>query len=84
MLKHYKVAVVCTTDDPADDLRWHDAIAADPGFGVAAAASGARCSRILPAFRPDKAMNASDAGAWRAYIAQLAPRRAWKSAASPI
>ncbi len=71
MLKHYKVAVVCTTDDPADDLRWHDAIAADPGFGVAAAASGARCSRILPAFRPDKAMNASDAGAWRAYIAQL-------------
>lgn len=71
MLRHYKVAVVCTTDDPADDLRWHDAIAADAEFGLAAAASGEKVARILPAFRPDKAMNAQDALAWKAYVATL-------------
>lgn len=41
------VTLLCTTDDPADDLRWHKAIAEDPGFSV----------QVLPAFRPDKAMN---------------------------
>ena len=70
MLKHYGVAVVCTTDDPADDLRWHDAIAADPEVGAAAAA-GTKVATILPAFRPDKAMNASDAAAWKNYATIL-------------
>ena len=40
------VKVVCTTDDPADSLEWHQKIAAD-GFAV----------KVLPSFRPDKAMN---------------------------
>lgn len=40
------VDVICTTDDPADDLRYHSRIKAD-GFGT----------RVLPAFRPDKAIN---------------------------
>ena len=71
MLRHYGVAVVCTTDDPADSLNWHKAMAEDPGCGTGAAASGARVARILPAFRPDKAMNASDAAAWKAYVATL-------------
>jgi len=71
MLKHYSVAVVCTTDDPADDLRWHEAVASDPKVGSAAAAAGERVARILPAFRPDKAMNANDAAAWKAYAATL-------------
>lgn len=71
MLKHYDVAVVCTTDDPADDLRWHDAIAADAAAGTAAAASGGKVARILPAFRPDKAMNAQDAASWKSYTATL-------------
>lgn len=71
MLKRYGVAVVCTTDDPADDLRWHDAIAADPEVGAAAASAGKNVARILPAFRPDKAMNAVDAIAWKAYAAAL-------------
>jgi len=71
MLRHYKVAVVCTTDDPADDLRWHDAIAADPEVGAAAASAGKKVATILPAFRPDKAMNAQDAAAWKAYAATL-------------
>ena len=40
------VKVVCTTDDPADTLEWHRKIAAD-GFPV----------KVLPSFRPDRAMN---------------------------
>lgn len=40
------VDVICTTDDPADDLSHHKKIRAD-GFGT----------RVLPTFRPDKAIN---------------------------
>ena len=48
------VAVVGTTDDPIDDLRWHELLA-DPARNE----SGAR---ILPSFRPDKALNITGAG----------------------
>jgi Glucuronate isomerase len=41
------VTLVCTTDDPADTLEYHKAIADDETFPV----------KVLPAFRPDKAMN---------------------------
>lgn len=41
------VTAVCTTDDPADDLRYHKAIAADGSFQTA----------VYPTFRPDKAVN---------------------------
>jgi len=71
MLERYDVAVVCTTDDPADDLRWHKAVAENARFGVAAAAGGKKVARILPAFRPDKAMNAQDSRAWKNYAAIL-------------
>jgi glucuronate isomerase len=71
MLQKFNVAVVCTTDDPADDLRWHKAIAADHEFGTSAAAAGKKAARVLPAFRPDKAMNASDALTWKAYAKTL-------------
>ena len=40
------VEVVCTTDDPADDLQWHKRIAEDAAFHV----------QVLPSFRPDKAL----------------------------
>lgn len=40
------VELVCTTDDPADDLVWHKKIAAD-GFAV----------KVLPTFRPDRAVD---------------------------
>lgn len=40
------VTLVCTTDDPADTLEWHAKIAADTSFPV----------KVLPAWRPDKAM----------------------------
>ncbi len=41
------VTLVCTTDDPADTLEWHKQIAEDDSFDV----------KVLPAWRPDKAMN---------------------------
>ena len=41
-----RVELICTTDDPVDDLRHHLAIAAD----------GACPSAVLPTFRPDKAL----------------------------
>ena len=41
------VEVICTTDDPVDSLEWHEKIAADETFPVT----------VLPAWRPDKAMN---------------------------
>lgn len=40
------VTAVCTTDDPADDLRYHKAIQADGTFQTA----------VYPTFRPDKAV----------------------------
>lgn len=41
------VKLICTTDDPADNLVWHKKIAADESFPV----------QVLPAWRPDRAMN---------------------------
>ncbi len=41
------VKLICTTDDPADSLEWHEKLAADKGFPVT----------VLPAWRPEKAMN---------------------------
>ena len=40
------VKALCTTDDPADSLEWHQKIAADASFDV----------KVLPSHRPDKAL----------------------------
>ena len=40
------VTLVCTTDDPADSLEWHQQLAQDSSFLV----------KVLPAWRPDAAM----------------------------
>ena len=47
LIKMSNVKLICTTDDPADTLEWHKKIAADESFDV----------RVLPAWRPEKAMN---------------------------
>lgn len=54
------VKVVCTTDDPIDNLQYHQQIA---GSGWT--------TKVFPAFRPDKAMNADDLPAFNKYINQL-------------
>ena len=46
LIKNSNVEVVCTTDDPIDTLEYHDQIKKS-GFEV----------KVLPAFRPDKAVN---------------------------
>ena len=47
LIKMSGVKLICTTDDPVDSLEWHDVIAKDETFDV----------QVLPAWRPDKAMN---------------------------
>ena len=47
IIKQSNVTLICTTDDPVDSLEWHKKIAADDSFDV----------QVLPAWRPDKAMN---------------------------
>jgi glucuronate isomerase len=47
MIQKSNVEVICTTDDPVDKLDWHELIAKDPTFST----------KVLPAFRPDKAIN---------------------------
>ncbi|MDB5140077.1 MAG: Uronate isomerase [Mucilaginibacter sp.] len=60
LIKKMNVEVVCTTDDPLDDLSHHQNIKQD-GYGV----------KVLPAFRPDNAMNADNVNALNAYITRL-------------
>ncbi len=60
LMRKMKVKLVCTTDDPIDDLKWHKQIAAD-GFEI----------KVLPTFRPDKAANLSDPEAYKHYIHAL-------------
>ncbi len=47
IIRRSNVTLLCTTDDPVDDLQYHKAIAEDETFDV----------KVLPAWRPDKAMN---------------------------
>ena len=60
LIRKFGVETICTTDDPADDLRWHKMIAEKP-FGT----------KVVPAWRPDKAMAIENPAAYKAYIEQL-------------
>lgn len=60
LMKHYNVEVVCTTDDPVDSLEHHIKVKND-GFGV----------KMLPTWRPDKAIAVEDPVAFRSYIDRL-------------
>ena len=60
LLKNKNVVMVGTTDDPLDSLSYHKQIKND-GYEV----------QILPAFRPDKAMNSDDIDVLNTYIDQL-------------
>lgn len=60
LLRKMNVALVCTTDDPVDDLAFHAKIKSD-GFEIP----------ILPAFRPDNAMNVSSPDKFNQYLKKL-------------
>ena len=60
IIKKSNVKLICTTDDPADSLEYHLALSQDKTFDV----------KVLPAFRPDRAMNI-DKPDFAAYMATL-------------
>ncbi|HBU45872.1 MAG TPA: glucuronate isomerase [Porphyromonadaceae bacterium] len=60
LMKRYDVEVVCTTDDPADTLEHHITLK-NEGFEI----------KVLPTWRPDKAMAVEKPAEYRAYIEKL-------------
>ena len=62
MLRQMNVKVLCTTDDPVDDLSHHLKISMDQSFEI----------KVLPAFRPDKAMTVENPAAFNQWVDQLA------------
>ena len=60
IIRQSNVKLICTTDDPIDSLEWHKKLAADDSFEV----------QVLPAWRPDKAMNLEKPD-YADYIAKL-------------
>lgn len=59
-MERYNVETVCTTDDPVDSLEYHK-IVAESGFKV----------KVLPTWRPDKAMAVESAANFRSYVEKL-------------
>jgi len=60
LIENNNVEVVCTTDDPLDSLSHHQKIKKD-NYEV----------QVLPAFRPDKAMQADDVESLNVYVNKL-------------
>lgn len=60
LMKHYNVEVVCTTDDPADSLEHHLTLK-NEGFEI----------KVLPTWRPDKAMAVENPTNYRSYVEKL-------------
>ena len=60
LIKRSNVELICTTDDPVDSLEWHEKLSADKTF----------TTTVLPAWRPDKAMNI-EKDTWPEYIKKL-------------
>jgi len=61
IIRNMKVETVCTTDDPVDNLEYHEQIKADDSFKI----------KVLPAFRPDKAMAVDDIETYNKYLNKL-------------
>ncbi|MDE3084894.1 MAG: glucuronate isomerase [Verrucomicrobiota bacterium] len=63
ILKKFKVAVVCTTDDPTDDLAHHVTIK-----------KSKLATKVYPAFRPDKALGVGNPTAFNPWCDKLGER----------
>jgi glucuronate isomerase len=61
LLEEFRVAVVCSTDDPTDSLEPHRALAGRPD----------PVTRVYPTWRPDKALAVEDAAAWNTWVGKL-------------
>jgi glucuronate isomerase len=62
LLRQFRVVVVCTTDDPVDSLEAHLRYARPPGA----------TTRLLPTWRPDRALAVGDLPAWNLWVDRLA------------
>ena len=62
LMRHYNVEIVCTTDDPVDDLHFHQQYAKERMNNDA---------RMIPAWRPDKAMAVENPQNFKAYVNRL-------------
>jgi glucuronate isomerase len=60
LLRKMNVSALCTTDDPVDSLQYHLQLRKE-GFDIP----------VLPAFRPDHAMNVDNPEKFNAYIKRL-------------
>ena len=60
LMKKYNVEVVCTTDDPTDSLEYHKQLS-EEGFEI----------KVLPTWRPDKAMAVENPENFITYVKQL-------------
>ncbi len=60
LMRRYNVETVCTTDDPIDSLEYHKQVK-ESGFEI----------KMLPAWRPDKAMAVENAANFKAYVEKL-------------
>lgn len=60
ILKKFDVEMICTTDDPCDDLHQHRRLKNDKDN-----------FKVFPSFRPDRLLNISDTKTWLTYINQL-------------
>lgn len=60
MMRRYNVETVCTTDDPIDTLEWHKKTR-ESGFDI----------KMIPAWRPDKAMAVENPQNFKTYIEKL-------------
>lgn len=61
ILAKFSVRAICTTDDPSDDLRWHQWIQASE-FPI----------RVYPTFRPDKALDLRSVAQFNTWVDALA------------
>lgn len=61
MIEISNVEILCTTDDPLDDLKYHCLLKDDPSFKT----------KVFPAFRPDNAINIEQDG-FREWVQKLA------------
>ncbi len=60
ILRKFQVEALCTTDDPADSLIYHERLAA-----------GNTSTRVFPTFRPDQALRIGDPAAYKNWVDKL-------------
>lgn len=60
IIRHFNVETICTTDDPVDNLQYHEQIR-NSGFET----------KVLPAWRPDKVIAIEEIDTYNTYLDQL-------------